>query len=222
MRTLTIALLLAAVGTAAHAADIAATSAVESVVVFPRGAEITRVAKVTIDKGDHTLVFRDLPAEAVEGSIRVEGNATGKLEIGSVDTRRLFVPQADAAANETERRGIERDLEALRDQKATLEAQIQGAETQKVADRKTRRAADASGSGRDRREGRRVDRYPRAHRQRYGRRAAVRCSMLRSRSATWIARFRISRTSSAKSSRRKSSGRKPRCSSRRSLRSKPT
>ena len=98
MRTLTIALLLTAVGTAAHAADIEATSAVEFVVVFPRGAEITRVAKVTIDKGDHTLVFHDLPAEAVEGSIRVEGNATGKLEIGSVDTRRLFVPQADAAA----------------------------------------------------------------------------------------------------------------------------
>lgn len=132
MRILTIALLLTTVGTAAHAADIEATSAVESVVVFPRGAEITRVAKVSIDKGDHTLVFHDLPAEAVEGSIRVEGNSTGKLEIGSVDTRRLFVPQADAAASETERRRIELDLEGLRDQKATLEAQIQGAETQKT------------------------------------------------------------------------------------------
>ena len=132
MRTLTIALLLTAVGTAAHAADIEATSAVEFVVVFPRGAEITRVAKVTVDKGDHTLVFHDLPAEAVEGSIRVEGNATGKLEIGSVDTRRLFVPQADAAASESERRRIELELETMRDQKATLEAQIQGAETQKV------------------------------------------------------------------------------------------
>jgi uncharacterized protein (TIGR02231 family) len=123
---------MTAVGSAAHAAEIAATSAVDSVVVFPRGAEVTRVAKVTIDKGDHTLVFHDLPAEAVEGSIRVEGNATGKLEIGSVDTRRLFLPQADAAANESERRTIERELEGSRDEKATLEAQIQGAETQKV------------------------------------------------------------------------------------------
>ena len=130
IRTLTIALLLSVSGSAAFAADIEAASAVDAVTVFPQGAEITRVAKVSVDKGDHVLIFRDLPAEAVEGSIRVEGNATGKLEIGSVDTRRLFVPQADAAANESERRNIERELEAQRDQKATLDAQVRGAETQ--------------------------------------------------------------------------------------------
>jgi uncharacterized protein (TIGR02231 family) len=130
IRTLTIALLLGVSGSAAFAVDIEATSAVDAVTVFPQGAEITRIAKVSVDKGDHVLIFRDLPAEAVEGSIRVEGNATGKLEIGSVDTRRLFVPQADAAANESERRNIERDLEAQRDQKATLDAQVRGAETQ--------------------------------------------------------------------------------------------
>lgn len=150
MRTLTMALMLGVAASAAHAADIEARSSVEAVTVFPQGAEITRTAKVNVDKGDHVLIFRDLPAEAVEGSIRVEGSATGRLEIGSVDTRRLFVPQADAAQSESERRTIERELESLRDQKAALEAQIRGAETQnklieKLADLPTR-PAPAAGS----------------------------------------------------------------------------
>jgi uncharacterized protein (TIGR02231 family) len=104
---------------------------VDAVTVFPAGAEVTRVAKINIEKGEHTLVFQDLPAAAVQSSIRVEGNSTGKLEIGSVDTRRLFVPRADAQAAESERRKIEDEIEALKDQKSTLEAQVQGAETQK-------------------------------------------------------------------------------------------
>ena len=92
---------------------------------------MTRVAKVKIEKGEHTLVFQDLPATAVQSSIRVEGNSTGKLEIGSVDTRRLFVPRADSQAAESERRKIEDEIETLRDEKSSLEAQVQGAETQK-------------------------------------------------------------------------------------------
>src|SRR5690606_3698134 len=76
--------------------------------------------------------FRDLPASAVEGSIRVEGTASGKLEIGSVDTRRLFVPRADADASASERRRIEMEIETLRDGRARLEAQVQGGETQQA------------------------------------------------------------------------------------------
>ena len=132
-QVLVLALLsLAAGAAAARAAEVEAQSRIDQVTVFPMGAEVTRVAKVQLDKGDHTILFRDLPAGAVEGSIRVEGTATGKLEIGSVDTRKLFVPRADAEASATERRQIETEIERLRDERATLDAQVQGAETQKA------------------------------------------------------------------------------------------
>ncbi|HYD15032.1 MAG TPA: mucoidy inhibitor MuiA family protein [Hyphomicrobium sp.] len=122
---------VAAGASVVNAADVDAESRIDAVTVFPMGAEVVRVSKVQIDKGEHTIVFRDLPAGAIEGSIRVEGTASGKLEIGSVDTRRMFVPRADAEASASERRQIETEIEALRDDRALLEAQVQAAETQK-------------------------------------------------------------------------------------------
>lgn len=128
-----VALLFLAAGVgAARAAEIDAVSQIDAVTVFPQGAEVVRVAKVQLEKGEHTIVFRDLPAGAVDGSIRVEGTASGRLEIGSVDTRRLFVPRADAQAAASERRRIESDIEALRDSRIRLEAQVEAAETQKT------------------------------------------------------------------------------------------
>jgi uncharacterized protein (TIGR02231 family) len=114
-----------------RAADVEAVSRIDAVTVFPMGAEVVRVSKVQLEKGDHTILFNDLPASAIEGSIRVEGTASGKLEIGSVDTRRVFVPRVDAEAAASERRQIENEIEALRDDRALLESQVQGAETQK-------------------------------------------------------------------------------------------
>ena len=79
----------------AHADGRPVTSRIETVTVFPAGAEATRTARLTLDKGEHTLVFNDLPAEAVPGSIRVDGKATASLDIQSVDTRRRYIPRAD-------------------------------------------------------------------------------------------------------------------------------
>jgi len=118
--------------TSALAADVPATSRIDSVTVFPSGAEVTRAAKVKLDAGEHVVVFGDLPAAAQPGSIRVEGKATGKLEIGSVDSRRLSVPRADAAAQNEERKRIEDEIEKLRDERMTLDAQVQAAEQQKA------------------------------------------------------------------------------------------
>jgi uncharacterized protein (TIGR02231 family) len=124
-------LFLVAAAGLSRAAEVEAVSRIDAVTVFPMGAEVVRVAKVQLEKGDHTIVFRDLPDGAVDGSIRVEGTASGKLEIGSVDTRRVFVPRADAEASASLRRQIEIEIEALRDERGRLDAQVQGAETQK-------------------------------------------------------------------------------------------
>ena len=83
---------------AAGAAEIKGASKIDQVTVFPSGAEVTRIAKVKIERGEHVVLFTDLPARALAGSIRVEGKATGRLDIASVDTRRAFVPFADAGA----------------------------------------------------------------------------------------------------------------------------
>jgi uncharacterized protein (TIGR02231 family) len=117
---------------AASAMEVPAPTAVDSVTVFLRGAEVTRVGKVKIEKGEHTIVIGDLPASAVPGSIRVEGKATGKLDIGSVDSRRAFLARAESEAADAERKKLEDQLDGLRDQKAGLDAQSQAAETQKA------------------------------------------------------------------------------------------
>ena len=116
----------------AWAIDVPALSRVDAVTVFPQGAEVSRVAKVRLEKGMHTVVLADVPADAVPSSIRVEGLATGKLDIGSVDSRRLMVPSTDAVTAASERRRIEDEIEILRDQRSQAEAQFQAAETQKT------------------------------------------------------------------------------------------
>ncbi len=119
-------------GGAANAADVTAVSAIDTVTVFPSGAEITRLAKIKLAAGDQRIVFPDLPAQAIPGSIRVEGKSAGKLEIGSVDTKRLFVPRSDAANLDQERKRLEDQIETLHDTRALFEGQVQAAETQRT------------------------------------------------------------------------------------------
>lgn len=133
MRAPVAALVLAVSVPGAFAAEVAGSSRIESVTVFPSGAEVTRVAaELKLEPGEHTIVFNDIPASAVPGSIRVEGKATSKLEIGSVDSRRLLVPRTDSEVADTERRRLEEEIERQRDERTRLEAEVQGAETQKT------------------------------------------------------------------------------------------
>lgn len=115
----------------AHAAEITAQSKIDAVTVFPSGAEVTRIGRVKIERGDHVIVFNDVPAQAAANSIRVTGQGTGKLQIGSVDSRRLFVPRTDEEAVASERRKVEDELEKLRDERAGLDGIVLAAETQK-------------------------------------------------------------------------------------------
>jgi uncharacterized protein (TIGR02231 family) len=118
--------------TGVQAADLQTASKIESVTVYPQGAEVARVGKVKMERGDHVILFNDLPINAVAGSIRVEGKATGRLEIGSVDTRRVKVPSTDEAVAASERKRMEDAIEKLRDDRAQLSAAIEAAETQKT------------------------------------------------------------------------------------------
>ena len=107
------------------------TSQPAAVTVFPRGAEVKRIGKVRITKGEHKLVFSDLPSQAIIASIRVEGKSTGGLEIGSVDGRRVFVARNDGEVANSERRRLETEIERLSDERANHQATIAAKNIQK-------------------------------------------------------------------------------------------
>lgn len=132
MRSALVAAAFVILAVPATAAEVKGTSAISGVMVFPSGAEVTRVARVRIAEGDHVVLLTDLPAQAVPGSIRVEGKSSGRLEIGSVDTRRLAVPRTDPVAAAGERRTLELEIEKLKDSRAVAQAASQAAETQKL------------------------------------------------------------------------------------------
>jgi uncharacterized protein (TIGR02231 family) len=131
MRFALAAVLLAVQSLSAHAADVSATSTVDAVTVFLSGAEVTRLAKVKLDKGEHTIIVNDVPASAVPGSIRVEGKATGKIEIGSVDTARKLLQREESQAADVKRKELEDRIEQLKDERTTIDAQAQAAAIQK-------------------------------------------------------------------------------------------
>jgi uncharacterized protein (TIGR02231 family) len=110
------------------AATIPAASKIDAVTVFPSGAEITRVAEAKIAAGEHALVFENLPGDLMAETIRVEGSALGQVEIGSVDARLAYVPQAAADAR---RKTFESQIQALEDERRVLDQTIADAEYQK-------------------------------------------------------------------------------------------
>jgi uncharacterized protein (TIGR02231 family) len=132
MRSLTTLSLLLASTASVMSAEIRGSSRIDAVTVYPLGAEVTRVGRVTMVGGEHVILFTDLPAQALPGSLRVEGRATGTLEIGSVDSRRVFVPRSDSAVTATERRQTEDAIEKLKDERAVLQAAIEAAQAQKA------------------------------------------------------------------------------------------
>lgn len=135
MRTaaaITGAMILGVLAGQATGAEIPVASRIETVTVFPSGAEATRAARLSLEKGEHTLVISDLPAEVVPGSIRVDGKATSGLDIQSVDTRRRYIPRADQEALQAERKSIEDEIEKLRDERGVIQGQEDAAQTQKM------------------------------------------------------------------------------------------
>ena len=71
----------------APAADLDATSSIDTVTVYPDGASVTRVISLDLPSGDNTLVAKDFPLTLDPSSLRVEGEAGEKLAIGAIDTR---------------------------------------------------------------------------------------------------------------------------------------
>ena len=75
---------------AAHAAEVTAVSKIGSVTVFPSGAEVSRTAKVKLDKGEHTLIIQDLAAEEAPAVDRTDFQFAVGLALEADGARHRF------------------------------------------------------------------------------------------------------------------------------------
>ena len=79
----------------ARADDIAGTSRIEEVTVFPRGAEIARVVRIKVPAGNHTVILRDLQGLSYqEMALRLalpEGTVKSRINRGREELARLLL-----------------------------------------------------------------------------------------------------------------------------------
>ncbi|MEH2587521.1 mucoidy inhibitor MuiA family protein [Bradyrhizobium sp. AZCC 1721] len=105
----------------AQAADIAASSAVDAVTVYPDGASVTRLVTLDLPAGENSAVLKDFPLTLDPTSLRVEGEAGAKLTIGAIDAR---PPRAAPPVNLPE---LDKRIEALKDERVNLQGAIDAA-----------------------------------------------------------------------------------------------
>jgi uncharacterized protein (TIGR02231 family) len=121
-----------------RAADVAASSAIDAVTVYPDGASVTRIISLDLPAGENSAVLKDFPLTLDPSSLRVEGEAGAKLTIGAIDAK---PPRAAAPVNLPE---LDKRIEALKDERANLQGAIDAA----TARRKfAERFAEASPAG---------------------------------------------------------------------------
>ena len=132
MRPVAIALVTScavALATAAGAVELAVSSTIDSVTVYPDGAAVTRVIKVEVPAGDSVLLARDFPPTLDPATLRVEGEGQSqnpvRLTIGAIDAR---PPRAERPPTNPE---LENKIEALKDERGGLDDKIAAAEAQK-------------------------------------------------------------------------------------------
>ena len=138
LATTSLVLVTTLVAVPSWAADVDATSSIDTVTVYPDGATVTRVIALDLVSGDSTLVAKDFPLSLDPSSLRVEGEAGAKLTIGTIDAR---PPRAAQPVNLPE---LDKRIEALKDERADLQGAIDAA----AARRKfAQRFAEASPAG---------------------------------------------------------------------------
>ena len=103
-------------------------SKIDAVTVYPQGADITRLMKVSMAAGEHELVLADLPGSIDAQSIRVSGEGGAGLEIASVDSKTVPLQSVDL---DSQRLTLEKQVSALADERAALDQVMADAEIQR-------------------------------------------------------------------------------------------
>lgn len=121
LATTGLVLVTTAIASPSWAAELDATSTIDTVTVYPDGATVTRVISLDLASGDSTLVAKDFPLSLDPSSLRVKGEAGARLTIGTIDAR---PPKAAPPVNLPE---LDKRIEALKDQRADLQGAIDSA-----------------------------------------------------------------------------------------------
>jgi uncharacterized protein (TIGR02231 family) len=100
--------------------ELKPASAIQSVVVYPSGAAVTRSVPLTLPAGASVVVIGDLPAEVEPESIKVDGTAAVLLSIGSVASNLL---PADPGHDPT-RLKAEEAIAALQDRLGSIDDRV--------------------------------------------------------------------------------------------------
>jgi uncharacterized protein (TIGR02231 family) len=114
----------------AKAADFVPASKIDAVTVYMQGADVVRLANVTLAKGEHRVILKDLPADIDPQSIRVEGlpSVAGSLAVASVDTRNQFTGSEDS---DQRRLAFEAQIQTLSDERGTLDTIVNDSNQQR-------------------------------------------------------------------------------------------
>jgi uncharacterized protein (TIGR02231 family) len=126
------------VATSAGAAELEARSTIDSVIVYPDGAAVTRVIRADLPGGDSVLLARDFPPGLDPASLHVEGQGGAKLMIGAIDAR---PPRAERPPLSPD---LENRIEALKDERGGLDDKIAAATARKKF---AQRFADSAPAG---------------------------------------------------------------------------
>ncbi len=108
------------------AAEIEIEAPISAVTVYPDRAEVTRLIESAVPAGATTFVVAGLPADLIPDSVRVSGEASGTVLIGSVETAPII---AAVPAYEPDPK-IEAEIETLRDRRRAVEDRVAVAKMQ--------------------------------------------------------------------------------------------
>lgn len=124
--------------TVASAATLDGASRVSDVTLYPDAAIVKRQLMLDVPAGDHEILIPDLPASLDPASLRVEGSATDRVVIGTVDFKlRANIPDADKTANQ-------RKVKALKTERDRVTDKVDAAENRKAM---IQRLAQHGGNG---------------------------------------------------------------------------
>ena len=112
----------------AQAENYRVASKIGAVKVFPQGADVTRIAHVSVVEGDHQIILDNVPGWIDPQSIRVEGAGSSGIEITSVDSKStpLVTENIDVS-----RRKLEQEIARLSHERSGLDQQIADIDTQR-------------------------------------------------------------------------------------------
>ncbi len=104
----------------ARAAELKAGATINSVIVYPDRALVTRTAELELGAGEHTVVFENLPANIDPDSLRTRGEGEASVRLFSIESRKVILerPREEQIAQ------LEAEIQSVRDQLAAADGRI--------------------------------------------------------------------------------------------------